>query len=135
VSDTTFETRLKIVGSIVAVSGLLLAGTQFIRNQSMEAAKPYLERKLKWCEEAVEAAAFIATADPAAAETKVPRFRQLFWGVMNLVESKAVFDAMGAFENRLREEPDRSKLKSESRALAQACRAEMAATWSSIWSR
>jgi hypothetical protein len=127
VADTTLETRLKIIGSIVAVAGVLLAGTQFIRNQSVEAAKPYLEKKLKWCEEAVTVASFIATAEPAEAEKQVQKFWQLYWGVMNLVESKAVFDAMGEFGNALRDEPDRSKLKQQSRKLA--------ATFSSVWSR
>ena len=101
----------------------------------MEAAKPYLEKKLKWCEEAVNVASFIATAEPAEAEKQVQKFLQLYWGVMNLVESKAVFDAMVAFEDALKERKDRSNLKGEARALAQACRAEMAATFSSVWSR
>ena len=134
-SDTTLETRLKIIGSVVAISGLLLAGTQFIRNQSVEAAKPYLEKKLKWCEEAVNVASFIATAEPAEAEKQVQKFWQFYWGVMNLVESKAVFDAMVAFGDALKKDPDRSNLKLEARGLAQACRAEMAATFSSVWSR
>jgi hypothetical protein len=61
------EYGLKVVGSVAALGGLLLAGAQFTRNQSVEAAKPYLEKKLKWCEEAVETAAFIATSDAGAA--------------------------------------------------------------------
>ena len=73
------EYGLKVVGSVAALGGLLLAGAQFTRNQSVEAAKPYLERKLKWCEEAVETAAFIATSEAgaAAAAAKALRFWQL----------------------------------------------------------
>ena len=60
----TLEYWLKVVGSILAAGSLFLGAAQFIRNQTVEAAKPYLQSKLKWCEEAVEKASEIATSDP-----------------------------------------------------------------------
>ena len=86
------EYGLKVVGSVAALGGLLLAGAQFTRNQSVEAAKPFLEKKLKWCEEAVETAAFIATAEAGATAAKTLRFWQLYWGVMGMVENQEVTD-------------------------------------------
>ncbi len=52
----TLEYWLKVVGSLLAAGSLFLGAAQFIRNQTVEAAKPYLQAKLKWCEEAVETA-------------------------------------------------------------------------------
>jgi hypothetical protein len=131
------EYGLKIVGSVAALGGLLLAGAQFTRNQSVEAAKPYLERKLKWCEEAVETAAFIATSEvgAVAAATKTRRFRQLYWGVMGMVENQQVIDAMMAFGDKLDAKESSSSLQGASIRLAHACRQEMADSWSPIWRR
>ena len=126
------ETLLKTIGAVVAVATVTLGAAQFIRNQSVEAAKPYLERKLKWCEEAVETTSFIATSEPAVAKTKVPRFWQMYWGVMGMVENRRVTDAMIAFGQALE---SRDHLPEKSLALSHACRAEMAESWSPIWSR
>ncbi len=38
------EFGLKVLGTAVALGGLLLGGAQFTRNQSVEAAKPFLEK-------------------------------------------------------------------------------------------
>ena len=129
------EYWLKAIGSAVAVITVLLGAAQFIRSQSVEAAKPYLEKKLKWCEEAVEATSFIATSEPSAAQTKVPRFWQLYWGVMGMVENKSVTDAMIAFGQGLKGAEPRDVMESRSLALSHACREEMAASWSPIWKR
>lgn len=126
------ETMLKAVGSVVAVATVVLGAAQFIRSQSVEAAKPYLERKLKWCEEAVETTSFIATSDPAVARSKIPRFWQMYWGVMGMVENREVTDAMIAFGRALEA---RDQLPQKSLALSRACRAEMADSWSPIWRR
>jgi hypothetical protein len=133
----TLEYGLKVVGSVAALGGLLLAGSQFTRNQTVEAGKPYLERKLKWCEEAVETAAFIATSEPraAAAAAKTLRFWQLYWGVMGLVENQQVTDAMIAFGGKLSAKESPSALQVASLQLARACRQEMADSWSPIWRR
>lgn len=129
------EYGLKVVGSVAALGGLLLAGAQFTRNQTVEAAKPYLEKKLKWCEEAVETAAFIATADTGATPAKTLRFWQLYWGVMGLVENQQVTDAMIAFGGKLHAKESSSSIQGASLQLARACRQEMADSWSPIWRR
>ena len=131
----TLEHALKVVGSVIAVCGLLLGIAQFIRNQTVEAAKPYLQSKLKWCEEAVETASLIATAEPAAAAAKTPRFWQMYWGVMGLVENKHVTEAMMRFGDALKAKESPETMRSRSIALSQACRAEMAESWSPIWRR
>jgi len=140
-ADSTLERVLKVVGSVVTVVGLFLGSAQFLRNQTVEAAKPYLQKKLEWCEDAVETASFIATADPAARGTKTLRFWQLYWGLMVLVENQKVNDAMQGFKDALllEEAPgppeSSSMLKSAALHLAQACRQEMADSWSPIWRR
>ena len=131
----TFEHALKVVGSVIAVCGLLLGIAQFIRNQTVEAAKPYLQSKLKWCEEAVETASLIATAEPAAAAAKTPRFWQMYWGVMSLVENKDVTEAMVRFGDALKAKEPPEIMRGRSIALSLACRAEMAESWSPIWRR
>lgn len=131
------EYGLKVVGSVAALGGLLLAGAQFTRNQTVEAAKPYLEKKLKWCEEAVETAAVIATSEAGAktVAAKTLRFWQLYWGVMGLVENQQVTDAMMAFGDKLHAKESSSSLQGASIRLAHACRQEMADSWSPIWRR
>ncbi len=131
----TLEYWLKVVGSVIAAGSLLLGAAQFIRNQTVEAAKPYLQSKLKWCEEAVETASAIATADAAAAAAKTPRFWQLYWGVMGLVENERVTGAMIEFGNALSAKEPPDTLKGRSLALSHACRSEMADSWSPIWQR
>ena len=131
------EFGLKVLGSAVALGGLLLAGAQFTRNQSVEAAKPFLEKKLKWCEEAVETTSSIANAEPGAKTTsaKVLRFRQLYWGVMGMVENQQITDAMMAFGDKLDARESSGSLQGASIRLAHACRQEMADSWSPIWRR
>ncbi|HEY7653706.1 MAG TPA: hypothetical protein VIG07_12880 [Methylomirabilota bacterium] len=131
----TLEYWLKVVGSVIAAGSLLLGAAQFIRNQTVEAAKPYLQSKLKWCEEAVEAASLIATGDSAAAAAKTPRFWQMYWGVMGMVENESVTGAMIAFGNALSAKESPDILKGRSIALSHACRSEMAESWSPIWKR
>jgi hypothetical protein len=65
-SDMSTEARrgiehvLKIVSAMVTVGGLLSALAQFIVSQTVEAQKPYLEKKVTWCEEATNTAAVIS---------------------------------------------------------------------------
>jgi len=139
----TLEHWLKISGVAVTLVGLLAGTYQFARNQAVEAARPFLERKLKWCEEAVEVAAGIAVygRDSALPETatnlavrRVDRFWTLYWGVMGMVENQEITDAMVAFGNGLKSstsEPDNPRAL----ALAHACRNEMARDWSPVWRR
>ena len=131
-ANGTSEYWLKAIGSVIAVLTVLLGAAQFIRNQSVEAAKPYLEKKLKWCEEAVETTASIAISEPSAAQAKVRRFWEMYWGVMGMVENTRVTDAMIAFGRALE---SRDGLPNKSLALSHACREEMAESWSPIWRR
>lgn len=132
----TLEYWLKVIGSVLAAGSLFLGAAQFIRNQTVEAAKPYLQSKLKWCEEAVEKASEIATSDPGAAPAKATaRFWQLYWGLMGLVENEQVTQAMIGFGNALTAKESPDILKGRSIALAHACRAEMADSWSPVWRR
>lgn len=132
----TLEYWLKVVGSVIAAGSLFLGAAQFIRNQTVEAAKPYLQSKLKWCEEAVETASLIATSDPVAPAAKTTaRFWQLYWGVMGLVENEQVTQAMIGFGNALSAKESPDILKGRSIALAHACRSEMADSWSPVWKR
>jgi len=130
--ENNLESRLKVIGVVVTVVSLLFAIAQFTWNQSVEAAKPYLEKKLAWCEEAVETTSFIATADPISGTVKTQRFKQLFWGVMGMVENENVSTAMSNFNTALNNQ-DTSKMKSASLDLAHACRQELANSWSPIW--
>jgi hypothetical protein len=134
-SKDTLEYWLKVIGSVIAAGSLLLGAAQFIRNQTVEAAKPYLQSKLKWCEEAVETASLIASADAAAAAKVTPRFWQLYWGVMGLVENERVTAAMIEFGKALSAKETPDTLKGRSIALSHACRSEMADSWSPIWRR
>ena len=72
-APSAMEHSLKIAGVTITLVGLLAGTYQFTRNQAIEAARPFLERKLKWCEEAVEVAAGIAVhGRDSTAITAVP---------------------------------------------------------------
>jgi hypothetical protein len=131
------EFGLKALGTAVALGGLLLTGIQYTRNQAVEAAKPFLEKKLKWCEEAVELSSFIATAEPGnkVVAAKALRFKQLYWGAMSMVENETITQAMIAFGQKLDAKEPASSLQTGSINLAHACRQEMADSWSPIWRR
>lgn len=125
------DMNLKSISTLVAVFGLIFAVIKFIQVQEIEAAKPYLEKKLAWCEEAVETASSIANSKDAS-EDKEQRFWELYWGVMGMVEKADIKNAMIGFGNELK---TNRKLKEKSLAIAHACRAEFTNDWSSSWSR
>ena len=136
------EINLKGVATIVAVCGFVFGVVKFVHVQEMDAAKPYLEKKLEWCEEAVETAASIAGTENPRIES-VRRFWQLYWGVMAMIEKKEVTSAMICFGNELKPQetygelcnnPDKS-LQERALAIAHACRSELASDWSSRWLR
>ena len=130
------ESILKTVGAIVTVGSLLLALAQFTISQSIEAQKPYLEKKLVWCEEAANTAAMISVRPRGEVPEKETRFWELYWGVMGLVENKEVSSAMVNFGKALNKTGSgEAGLKGLSIAIAHACRKELAADWSPIWSR
>src|SRR5262245_16336011 len=130
------ERGVKLVGAAVALAGFVLAVAQFVVSRSIEAQKPYLEKKLTWCEEAAETAAAIATREPGQATEKQARFWELYWGVMGMVENVEVTNAMVAFGNGLQGKiNDGATLRTLSLAIAHACRGELAKDWSPIWKR
>ena len=141
--DSMLERSLKIFGASLTLIGILAGLYQFSRTQAIGAARPFLEKKLKWCEEAVETAAGIAIhgRDSMLAPEgggrptrRVDRFFALYWGVMGMVENQAVIDAMIGFSDGLKT-PDTDGDKGRSLAIARACRQEMAHDWSPIWGR
>ena len=139
----TLEHWLKIGALALTLAGLLAGTYQFTRNQAVEAARPFLERKLKWCEEAVEVAAGIAVhgresmlppAASGATAKSVDRFWAMYWGVMGMVEAQEITDAMVTFGRGLKTEAAESD-GTRALAIAHACRSEMARGWSPAWSR
>lgn len=146
--SSNLERWLKISGVALTLGGLLVGIYQSTTNQAVEAARPFLERKLQWCEEAVEVAADIAvfgrestlSADPThSAVRRVDRFWALYYGVMGMVESKDVEPAMVAFGDGLRtaavgDEAGKRAEGLRALAIAHACRSEMSG-WSPAWGR
>jgi hypothetical protein len=140
---SSLERWLKIVGAVLTFVGILAGLYQFSRTQAINAAKPFLEKKLQWCEEAVDAAAGIAVygrdsviaADKTGATPRrIDKFWALYWGVMGMVENESVKDAMVAFGEALKT-PETSSDKRLALDIAHACRAEMGRDWSPIWAR
>ena len=137
------EHWLKIVGVALTLAGILAGVYQFSRTQAISASRPFLEKKLKWCEEAVETAAGIAiygrdavlvpegAGSPAR---RVDRFWTLYWGAMGMVENRDVTEAMVRFGEGLKT-ADTSGDRGNALAIAHACRREMAHDWSPIWAR
>lgn len=137
------ERLLKIAAVALTLTGILVGAYQFARTQAVTAARPYLERKLKWCEEAVEVAAGIAVYGRdstirleanAPASLRVDRFWALYWGAMGMVENADITRAMVAYGDALKGDPSAS-LKGLALNIAHACRSEMALDWSPAWRR
>lgn len=142
-TPSSLERWLKIIGVALTLFGLLAGAYQFTRNQAVEAARPFLERKLKWCEEVVEVAAGIAVHGrdskvPGEAQgttaLRVDRFWSIYWGVLGMVESEEITKAMVAFGDGLKSQNTVSD-SARALAIAHACRNEMARDWSPVWKR
>jgi len=140
------ERWLKIVGVALTLIGIVAGLYQFSRTQAIGAAKPFLEKKLQWCEEAVDAAAGIAvygrdSSSPAektgSATRRVDKFWSLYWGAMGMVENENIEKAMVGFGNGLKGLDGATPETDGPRALAiaHACRAEMGRDWSPVWAR
>lgn len=143
-APSALERGLKIAAVALTLFGLLVGAHQFAQTQAVEAARPFLERKLKWCEEAVEVAAGIAvygrdsalpTIAPAPAVRRADRFWTLYWGVMGMVEGGDVTAAMIRFGEGLKSATSVQSDNSRSLDIAHACRNEMAHDWSPAWRR
>ena len=141
-APNALERWLRIAGVTLTLAGLLAGAYQFTRNQAVEAARPFLERKLKWCEEVVEVASGIAIfgrasslppVAPAPSVLRVQRFWSMYWGVMGMVESEEVTKAMVSFGKGLGRDP--ASDSANALTIAHACRTEMARDWSPVWKR
>jgi hypothetical protein len=141
-APNALERWLRIAGVTLTLAGLLAGAYQFTRNQAVEAARPFLERKLKWCEEVVEVAAGIAifgrassfpAVAPAPSVLRVQRFWAMYWGVMGMVESEEVTKAMVSFGKGLSRDP--ASDSTNALTIAHSCRTEMARDWSPVWKR
>jgi hypothetical protein len=131
------------VVALVGLAGFVFGVVQFVQIQAVEAEKPYLERKLAWCEEAVETTSRLANSvEPVQAD--IERFWQMYWGVMGLIEKETITAAMIDFGQSLRKlapsaggsndtESQLSDLRGKSLSLAHACRKELASEWSPSW--
>lgn len=140
----TFENAIKGFVAVVGLAGFVFGVVQFIAVQAVESEKPYLEKKLKWCEEAVETTSKIATSlEPDPEE--IERFWQMYWGVMGLIEKASITAAMVDFGNSLKsmapaeagskdQTGHLAGMQGQSLALAHACRKELSAEWSTSWS-
>lgn len=141
----TLDHAIKTATAVIAAIGVLAGLYQYLQTQSINAARPHLERQLAWCEEAVEKAAAIATAETPS-PTDVARFWQMYWGVMGLIEDSEIERTMEAFGSALDPEMARPEapvavegdtvnLKRRALAIARACRQTLAREWSSAWQR
>jgi len=128
-------TVAKNLGAIVGLATLLFGIVKFTQTQNIEAAKPFLTKKLEWCEQASEVAAAIAIAAEPAKSARVERFWQLYWGVLGMVENDQVEPAMKNFGDSLLGKTAGKDLRYLSLEIAYACRKEMAKDWSPAWYR
>lgn len=136
----------EFVLAVSALAGFVFGIFKFLSIQSIEAQRPYLERKLSWSEEAVEVTARIANAR-VPSQDDIQRFWQLYWGVMCMIEQTSITNAMIGFGKALKRQqqtgqvlevidPDHpTEMQQKSLLLAHACRLELSIEWSSSWSR
>lgn len=131
--------------ALTGLAGLIFTIIQFLAVWAIEAKKPYLEKKLAWCEETVQTTVRITTSKKPS-QTDIDRFWQMYSGVMCLIENKSIKGAMIDFDEGLKSLPsmeasteDRKthllKLQKKSRALAYACRKELSVEWSTSCAR
>lgn len=140
----TVENTIKSFGALVALAGFIFGVFKFLQVQAIEAEKPYLERKLAWCEEAVETTSRIAISSTPS-DVDIVRFWEMYWGVMGMIENESVTPAMIAFGEALKagepamdaakNDPHASGLTKRSLDLAHACRRELSLEWSTSWAR
>jgi hypothetical protein len=140
----TTENKIKAFVAIISLAAFFFSVFQFLNIQSIEAKKPYLTKKLAWCEEAVNTSARIANAS-VRSDTDIARFWEMYWGVMGMIERENVTLAMVAFGDALNAGEEAgatskidgpiSGLTSRSLDLAHACRKELSLEWSPSWAR
>ena len=128
-----WEKLAKGIGLLLAVGSLAFTLVQFAVSNAIDAEKPYLEKKLAWCEEPVRAASEIAVhADPVP-DDLIKKFMALHWGVMGMVEGERITSAMWEYRSLLNSTGKGDTGKAIE--IAKACRHELSADWSPIWRR
>lgn len=128
---------LKVLPLVGAVVAFAWGAYQYFQNESrqsayrrIEAAKPYLERQLKLCTEALQLTSTIATtSDDAERELAKKGFWKLYWEEMALVEDAFVEREMVTFGRRLELDKGDERVKTASLDLAHACRGSLARSW------
>ncbi len=125
----TIELKIKAFVAVIGLLGLLVGIFKFINIQEIEAAKPYLEKKLQWCEEVVEVAASLAVSPNDELEQ---RFLEMYWGVLGMVERQSIIDSMINFKEAL---DSGSVSGGKAIRIAHACREELSNDWSPKWSK
>lgn len=139
------ETKIKLLAAVIALAGLLFGIFEFVKVREVEARLPYLQKKLEWCEAAVRQSSKIAMSETPS-ETDIRQFREMYWGVMGLIEKETITDAMIAFDNALKDslpsvdgskgDPTKGEsIQKRSLDLAHACRHELSVEWSPSWGR
>lgn len=129
---------LKVLPLAGAAVAFIWGTFQYFANESrqaasrrIEAAKPYLERQLKVCTEALQATATIATgSDEAELAAAKKAFWKMYWGEMALVEDAFVEGAMVEFGEKVKNSAKGDEqLTVASLKLAHACRNSLARSW------
>ncbi len=107
---------------------------EFSASAGIEARKPFLQKQLTLCFEAVTQASTLATTtDPAKWQKAKSRFLELYWGELAVVENEAVAKKMIAFKQKLpsaigNELPIKG-LEGPSILIAHECRALIKDNW------
>lgn len=141
----TWEERTKVGATLLSLVAIVIGGSQFIQNQRILAATPFLQKKLEWCEKAVKTVSALAVNDQPNPEDE-QEFWQLYWGLMVLIENESIETAMVEFGEALegsRQIESGAKnsatpligLRGASLGVARACRRELAEEWSPSWLR
>lgn len=124
------EKSTKAVSAVIASVGLLFGIFKYIQVQQIEAKRPFLEKKLAWCEQLVNASSNIATSQSDSQEAE-QTFWQLYFGVIGMVEGNDLIVSTDAFADAL--DDGLEDLGELSRDIAVACRNELGDDWSASW--
>jgi len=91
-----------VVPWVLTLITALIGIGQFVSQQRQANRKPFLEKQLDLCFQAVDAAGKLATeTDPAEWEESRLHFWRLYWGPLSIVEDEAVERAMVEFGKRI----------------------------------
>jgi hypothetical protein len=119
-----------VVGGFWTLYTYLVSRSDRTTALTIEAKKPFYEKRLQFYLEAVDAVATIATSSVVAeVELSKARFWKLYWGALALVEDREVESLMVEFGTCLRDR-NVSEFRRLALALSHACRDSLAESWS-----